>query len=128
MRKTAVMQLERVAAASAAMAATRSRIAKRELIADVLRGGDPAEIEIVVAYLAGSLRQRRTGIGWRTISKAPPPAAEASLTVAEVDALFQTVAGLSGTGSSGRRAELVAEPLQPGDRGRAAAAGRPDLR
>ncbi len=109
MRQTAGMQLERVAAASAAMAATRSRIAKRELIADVLRDGDPAEIEIVVAYLAGSLRQRRTGIGWRTISKAPAPAAEPSLTVAEVDAVFQTVAGLSGTGSSGRRAELMAD-------------------
>jgi len=109
MRKTAAMQLERVAAASAAMAATRSRIAKRELIAEVLRDCEPGEIEIVVAYLAGSLRQRRTGIGWRTISKAPAPAAEPSLTVAEVDTVFQTVAGLSGTGSSGRRAELVGD-------------------
>ncbi len=103
------MQLERVAAASAAMAATRSRIAKRELIAEVLRDGDAAEIEIVVAYLAGSLRQRRTGIGWRTISKAPTPAVESTLTVAEVDAAFQATAELSGAGSAGRRAEVVAE-------------------
>lgn len=103
------MLLERVAAASAAMAATRSRIAKREVIAEVLRAAEPAEIEIVVAYLAGSLRQRRTGIGWRTVSKAPPPTAEAALTVAEVDAVFETAAGLAGAGSAGRRAELVAD-------------------
>ncbi|WP_246186816.1 ATP-dependent DNA ligase [Microlunatus speluncae] len=109
MVETAGMQLERVAAASAAMAATRSRIAKRELIAEVLRDGDAAEIEIVVAYLAGSLRQRRTGIGWRTISKAPTPAVESTLTVAEVDAAFQATAELSGAGSAGRRAEVVAE-------------------
>ncbi|MFC7626079.1 ATP-dependent DNA ligase [Microlunatus sp. GCM10028923] len=103
------MLLERVAAASAAMAATRSRIAKREVIADVLRDAEPAEIEIVVAYLAGSLRQRRTGIGWRTVSKAPPPAAEATLTVSEVDVIFEATAGLAGAGSAGRRSELVAK-------------------
>lgn len=103
------MLLERVAAASAAMAATRSRIAKRELIAEVVRDCAPAEIEIVVSYLAGSLRQRRTGIGWRTVAKAPAPAATPTLTVTEVDAIFERAAGLSGTGSAGQRADLVSE-------------------
>lgn len=108
------MQLVRVAEASAAMAATRSRIAKRDVIAQVLRECDAdqievGEIEIVVAYLSGALRQRRTGIGWRTISKAPPPAATATLTVSEVDSALQVVSELSGAGSAGRRAELVAD-------------------
>ena len=60
------MLLYDVAATSAAVAATPSRLAKRELLADVFsRAGD--DLEIVVSYLAGELRQRRTGIGWATL-------------------------------------------------------------
>ena len=65
------MLLAEVAATSDAVAATRSRLAKRTAIADLLRRvaddaeAGSAEVEIAVAYLAGELRQRRTGLGWR---------------------------------------------------------------
>ena len=52
------------------MAATRSRNAKRDLIAEVLRDASADDVEIVVAYLSGGLRQRRTGVGWRTLQHA----------------------------------------------------------
>ena len=93
------MLLQRLAQAWATLAATRSRLAKRDLIADVLTGASEDDLELAVAYLSGSLRQRRTGVGGRSLQDLPPPAAEASLTVAEVDAAFERIAGLSGPGS-----------------------------
>ena len=60
------MLLVRVAATSEAVAATRSRTAKRDLLAAALGEAATEEIAIVTSYLSGSLRQRRTGIGWRS--------------------------------------------------------------
>ncbi|MEU4362497.1 ATP-dependent DNA ligase [Promicromonospora sp. NPDC023987] len=121
------MLLAEVAATSDAVAATRSRLAKRAAIAALLRRtatrdqatGDPAagarsttdatddeiaaDIEIVVAYLAGALRQRRTGLGWAALRDLPPPATEATLTVQDVDAAFAEMAALEGTGSAQAR-------------------------
>ena len=65
---------------SAAVAATRSRLAKRDALAALLRRAEPADIEILVAYLAGELRQRRTGVGWQRCGSLPEPADEPSLT------------------------------------------------
>ena len=65
------------------------------------------DIEIVVSYLSGGLRQRRTGLGWRSLRHLPPPAAEPTLTVAEVDAAFAAMAELAGPGSGAARAEAV---------------------
>jgi DNA ligase 1 len=48
---------------SAAVAATRSRLAKVAALADCLRRAAPGEIAIVTSYLSGELRQRRTGAG-----------------------------------------------------------------
>jgi DNA ligase-1 len=103
------MLLSRIAAASEQLAATRSRIAKREVIVQVLRDVDAADVAIVVSYLSGSLRQRRTGVGWKTLSSVPEPAAEASLTVQEVDAKFAEIADLAGSGSTQARAALTNE-------------------
>jgi len=105
------MLLSRLATTSTALAATRSRIAKRELIAAVLREADAAEIAVVVSYLSGSLRQRRTGVGWKTLQDPPPPAPEPSLTVQEVDQRFSEIAELSGTGSASARTSAVNELL-----------------
>jgi DNA ligase-1 len=62
---------------------------------------------VVVAYLSGELRQRRTGVGWASLRELPVPAAEPSLTVAEVDDTLERVAAVSGTGSAAIRRELV---------------------
>ena len=101
------MLLSRLAETRTALAATRSRNAKRDLIAAVLRDASSDDVEIVASYLSGSLRQRRTGVGWKSLQAAPPPAAEATLTVGEVDAVFAQIAGLSGAGSAAARAAAV---------------------
>ena len=101
------MLLSRLAETRTALAATRSRNAKRDLIAEVLREASADDVEIVVAYLSGGLRQRRTGVGWRTLQDPPPPATAPSLTVAEVDRAFARMAELSGSGSAAARTEAV---------------------
>ena len=54
------------------------------------------------------LPQRRLGVGFRSLGSLPTPAAEASLTVAEVDAAFTRLATTAGAGSTAsRRAELA---------------------
>ena len=103
------MLLSRLTETWTALAATRSRLAKRDLLAAVLREAAADEVEVVVTYLAGSLRQRRTGVGWRTLSDPPPPAAAPELTVAEVDAAFAALAGLAGPGSAAARQQAVRE-------------------
>ncbi len=129
-----------LAATSADVAATRSRLAKRALIAGALRSAAPApagpgpvesepadskntrlnaavpdptgptlpsELSLVVTYLSGTLRQRRTGVGWASLSAPPPPAGTASLTVHDVDAAFQQIAAIGGQGSAVLRADAV---------------------
>lgn len=98
-----------VAATSAGLAATRSRLAKRALLVDLLRRSAPDEVPVVARYLAGELRQRRTGLGWRSLQHLPDPAVEPTLDVLGVDATFERMAGLSGPGSAGARAALAAE-------------------
>ena len=58
---------------SAAVAATRSRLAKVAALADCLRRAAPDEIALVVSYLSGELRQRRSGVGWAALRDLPPP-------------------------------------------------------
>jgi DNA ligase-1 len=96
-----------VAATSAAVAATSSRKAKIELLAATLRGFSPAEAEPGAAFLAGELRQRQTGVGWRSVMELPPPAETASLTVTEVADTVDRLAGISGAGSQARRRDEV---------------------
>jgi len=101
------MLLADVASTSRALAATRSRIAKRALLADLLRRTPPPDVPVVAHYLAGSLRQRRTGLGWRSLATLPAAAAEPSLTVAEVDEAFARMATLEGAGSATERGALA---------------------
>ncbi|MGH3453486.1 MAG: ATP-dependent DNA ligase [Nocardioidaceae bacterium] len=96
---------------SAAVGATRSRLAKRSAIAGLLRDCHPDDVAIVVTYLSGALRQRRTGVGWGSLQDAPPGADSSSLTVTEVDAAFETMSGLAGAGSQDRRRSVLAELL-----------------
>ncbi|WP_285103009.1 ATP-dependent DNA ligase [Promicromonospora sp. MEB111] len=115
------MLLAEVAATSDAVAATRSRLAKRAAIADLLRrtadggaadtnpGAVADDLEIVVAYLAGALRQRRTGLGYAALRDLPPPAADPTLTVRDVDAAFAAMAALEGSGSAQARSAAAAE-------------------
>ena len=105
------MLLSDVVTTSTTVAATRSRKEKVVAIADLLgraaASGTTDQVEVVTSYVAGSLRQRRTGVGWRGLTSLPEPAAEPSLTVAEVDAGFGRIAAIAGTGSQAARAAAV---------------------
>jgi len=107
------MLLADIVAASQAVAATRSRKAKVATLADCLRTArdDGADVGLVSLWLGGTLRQRRTGVGWRSVSTLPDPAAEPSLEISEVDAALDAMADLSGPGSQTARTAAVADLL-----------------
>ncbi|TYL49592.1 ATP-dependent DNA ligase [Nocardioides sp. BGMRC 2183] len=99
------MLLTSLVTTSAAVAATGSRREKTALVAQALARADTEERRLVAFYLAGRLPQRRTGLGWRSLRDLPEPEPDsaASLTVADVDAAFEAMAQLSGTGSAAAR-------------------------
>ena len=97
------MLLQELVNAWSVMKATRSRLAKRKALGEVLRVVPAEEAAIATSYLSGALRQRRTGLGARSLSGMPGPSAGAALTLTEVDAAFFAMAELSGPGSQGRR-------------------------
>ncbi|HEX7738361.1 MAG TPA: ATP-dependent DNA ligase [Marmoricola sp.] len=105
------MLLAELVDTSRAVAATSSRLAKRDLIADLLRQVPTDEIEIATAYLAGVLRQRRTGVGWRSLRDLPDPVAGATVTLAETDALMERLSLLAGEGSTTARRKMLDEFL-----------------
>ena len=102
------MLLADIVETSASVASTRSRLAKVAAIADLLRRAASEEVPIVVSYLSGELRQRRTGVGWASLRDLPSPASQPTLAVADVDAAFARAAGASGPGSVGVRRETLA--------------------
>ena len=104
------MLLADLVATSGVVAATRSRTAKVAAIADLLRRAadtEPEAVPLVTSYLAGVLRQRRTGLGWRSLNALPDPADAASLEIREVDAAFEHIAALAGAGSQVARADAT---------------------
>lgn len=103
------MLLARLAETSAAVAATRSRLEKRALLAAALRDAEPEEVEVVATYLSGRVRQRRTGLGWGSLASLPAPAPTPSLTPVEVDEHLERIAALAGAGSQAARAAAVGE-------------------
>ncbi len=107
-RLNEVVQLTDLVTTFEAVRATRSRKAKIAAVADALRqAGD--DVFVVATYLSGALTQRRTGVGWRSLTELPAPATEPSLTVAEVDAAFDEIAAASGEGSKAERRRLLDE-------------------
>lgn len=101
------MQLIDLVATFDAVRATRSRKAKIAAVADALRAAGEDEVLVVATYLGGSLTQRRTGIGWRSLTELPPPASEPTLGVLEVDASFDRIAAIGGAGSQAERKQQM---------------------
>lgn len=110
--------------ASAAVSATRSRLAKVDALATVLRAAGEehgpatdleaadlrAAIRAVTGFLTGAPVQGRIGTGWRTLVQLDRhPAESPTVTVAEVDAALTELAATSGSGSQARRATLLTE-------------------
>ncbi len=101
------MQLAELVTTSNALATTRSRKAKIEALATALRSAGADEVETATAYLSGVLRQRRTGLGWRSLTDLPSPATESTLTLSEVHDTFEEVSTVAGAGSKQARTALV---------------------
>ncbi len=99
--------LDEVVRASTDVGATSSRTAKTERVAALLRHAGPDEAAVVVPWLSGELRQRRTGVGYATLRDAPPPAEVSTLTVREVDAAFALLATVAGAGAAAERRRIV---------------------
>lgn len=102
------MLLEQVISVSQAMRATRSRLAKRDAVAQLLREATADEVPLVASYLAGVLPQRRIGVGWRALRDAPEASDDAAVTVRGLDDTLSAVAAVTGAGSVGQRKELLA--------------------
>jgi DNA ligase-1 len=93
------------------VAATSGRLAKIELVAALLKRAAPDEIETAIAFLSGSPRQGRIGIGYATLRAAKPGhAADApTLELVPVDALLQRLAKTTGKGSAQTKERLLSE-------------------
>jgi DNA ligase 1 len=103
-----VTLLADIVSASEAVTATSSRSAKVATLAELLRALDAEEVPIGVGFLSGVPRQGRVGIGYAAIRDVPrAAAAEATLTVADVDRAISQIEAETGSGSAGRRRELL---------------------
>jgi len=94
---------------SSRVAATSGRLDKVALLAALLRRFEAAEVEIGTAYLTGSIRQPRLGVGYATVATLweVPGADSASLTVGDVDSALEEIAQVVGKGSTQERSRLL---------------------
>ena len=100
--------LAEVVRASAAVAATPSRLAKIRVLADVLRALEPDEVEIALPYLSGDIRQGRLTLGYSILrSVMGTPAASPGLALRDVDRAFDTLKAVKGKGSSTTRQDQL---------------------
>jgi len=92
------------------VAATSGRLTKINLLADLLKQAGPDEIALAIAYLSGTIRQARVGVGWATLQKAKTQVGtSASLQLRDVDETLEKIATTSGKGSAGEKQRLLGE-------------------
>src|SRR5687767_1283130 len=91
------------------IADTSKRLEKIALLASLLSGLSPEEAEVVTAFLSGRTRQGKIGAGYSMLSGLRRGGAEtASLEILEVDRILGEIRDLRGSGSAGRRSEMLA--------------------
>ena len=109
------MQLGLLVETSRRVAATRSRLEKVALLAELIRRMPPALVATGVAYLTGELPQGRLGIGYTVLHElggslagaGDVAAAAAPLELGEVDRAFAAIKDTRGAGAVERRASLL---------------------
>jgi DNA ligase-1 len=102
------MRLAELAAASTAVAGTRARNKKRDLLAQLLKLTSSEEQQAVVAWLSGELVGGKLGVGWAELSRLDVmPAESETLTVADVAQALSEIAATAGRGSSAQRRQLL---------------------
>lgn len=93
---------------STQVAGTSSRLAKTRLIAECLRRLDADEVAIALPYLSGELRQGKLALGYATLQSClGTPAAAPTLTLHQVDSLFESLKKVKGRGAAAQRAALL---------------------
>jgi ATP-dependent DNA ligase I len=107
------MRLSELVEVSQRVAGTSARLEKIALIAALLRRVEPAELEIAVAFLCGTVRQQKLGVGYAAAQASVPDGAAQSgtLRLFDVDATFERIARISGKGSVGEKQRLLRELL-----------------
>jgi DNA ligase-1 len=107
------MQLSELVATSAAVAESSGRLQKIDHLASLLKRAAPSELETAIAFLGGSPRQGRVGVGASAIAGArmAKPADTPSLRLMDVDAAFERVAATTGAGSAAERAHILFDLL-----------------
>ena len=99
-------------AASNQVARISARSRKVAILVDLLRRLDTEEVAIAVGFLSGVPRQGRVGVGYSTIyGLEARPASEPSLTLSDVDRAIWEIQAAVGSGSSGRRKQILSELL-----------------
>lgn len=94
-----------VVATAAAVATTQARTRKVAALGDLFARLAAAELPVVIAIMTGTPRQGRIGVGWRTVAGIDaPPANDATLEIAEVDATLEALGSERGPGSQAARA------------------------
>ena len=103
-----MMLLADVAATSASVAETSSRLGKIALLAEWLGKVTDEEIRPAVSFLSGDLPEGRIGVGWSALSNAaPPPSQQPSLTLLDTADWLSTIKRLNGRGSTQARREAL---------------------
>ncbi len=103
------MLLARVVEASHQIAETTKRREKTDILAALLRQLRPDEVEAAVAFLSGSIRQGRIGIGYAALQQTSLNEVSSSsailptLEVNDLDATFSEIADVQGSGAEQRR-------------------------
>ena len=104
------MLLQSLVEVSQQVAGTSGRLAKIKLLADLLKQASADEIEIVIAYLSGTIRQAKVGVGWATLQKAKSHVGtSASIQVRDVDETFEKISRVSGKGSAGEKQRRLSD-------------------
>jgi DNA ligase 1 len=99
-----------VVAASSAVTQASSRSRKVEILAELLRRLEPHEVPVAVGFLSGAPRQGRVGVGYSTVyGIGSAPAADASLSIEELDRAITEVQATTGSGSAAGRREILGE-------------------
>ncbi|MRG61232.1 ATP-dependent DNA ligase [Agromyces sp. CFH 90414] len=102
------MLLDELVGVTEAVSATRSRLAKVDALAGLLRGLEADELAPAIGFLLAKPRQGRVGVGWRGWAAAAEAAGDApdepTLTVADLDRALDALQAATGSGSAAARA------------------------
>ena len=102
------MLLSALVSTSNQVAATSGRLAKIQLLADLLKQAGPDEVELAIAYLSGTVRQSKIGVGWATLQKAKSHVGTtARLQLRDVDETLEQISSTAGKGSAAEKQRLL---------------------